>query len=96
MDRLTGRNIDGIAYTKIPLNPSRIEIGACYTGFVADRLSEYEDIGTPAELRELKAENERLRTALALSGEPIENYETYTSSKFLGNMVTKKEASHDG
>jgi hypothetical protein len=58
MNRLTERTSDGIAYTKIPLNESHLNkrgvIEQCFTGFVADRLAAYEDIGlSPEEITDM-------------------------------------------
>ena len=49
MDRLTKRAKNGLAYIDIPLNQSSVldaneNIVECYTGFIADRLAEYEDL----------------------------------------------------
>ena len=54
-ERLTRRTESGIAYTKIPANPSNmIDVGECYTGRIVDRLASYEDSGlSPQEVREL-------------------------------------------
>jgi len=57
-ERLTERTSDGIAYTKIPLNESHLNkrgvIEQCFTGFVADRLAAYEDIGlSPEEITDM-------------------------------------------
>lgn len=49
MDRLSQRNSKSIAYTRIPLNESWLEIGACYTGKIADRIAAYEDTGLEPE-----------------------------------------------
>ena len=50
MERLTERNRDGIAFSRIPLNASRLlDVEYCYTGFIADRLAEYEDTGLMPE-----------------------------------------------
>ena len=60
-ERLTNRTEGGIAYTKIPANPSNIiDVGECYTGRIIDRLAAYEDSGlSPQEVRELtKAKQE--------------------------------------
>ena len=56
IERLTNRTEGGIAYTKIPANPSNmIDVGECYTGRVIDRLAAYEDTGlTPERIRELQ------------------------------------------
>ena len=53
MQRISNRSTDrmtaGLAYTKIPLNESYVlleegeDAEQCFTGFVADRLAEYED-----------------------------------------------------
>lgn len=43
MDRLSQRTVEGIAFTKIPLNESCIDGQPCFTGFIADRIAEYED-----------------------------------------------------
>lgn len=49
MDRLTKRAKNGLAYLEIPLNQSSVidkdgYIVGCCTGFIADRLAEYEDL----------------------------------------------------
>ena len=50
MERLTERNRNGIAFSRIPLNASRLlDVEYCYTGFIADRLAEYEDTGLMPE-----------------------------------------------
>jgi len=51
-ERLTNRTEGGIAYTKIPANPSNIiDVGECYTGRVVDRIAAYEDTGlTPGQI----------------------------------------------
>ena len=51
-ERLTRRTESGIAYTKIPANPSdMIDVGECYTGRVVDRIAAYEDTGlTPGQI----------------------------------------------
>ncbi len=56
IERLTNRNESGIAYAKIPTNPSNmIDVGECYTGRIIDRLTAYEDSGlSPEEVQELK------------------------------------------
>jgi hypothetical protein len=55
-ERLTNRTEGGIAYTKIPANPSNIiDVGECYTGRIIDRLAAYEDSGlSPEEVQKLK------------------------------------------
>jgi hypothetical protein len=55
-ERLTRRTESGIAYTKIPANPSNmIDVGECDTGRIIDRLAAYEDSGlSPEEVQELK------------------------------------------
>jgi hypothetical protein len=55
-ERLTNRTEGGIAYTKIPANPSNmIDVGECYTGRVVDRIAAYEDSGlSPDEVVEIK------------------------------------------
>ena len=68
MNRLSGRNKYGMAYTKIPLNKSYIECETdkpeiCYTGFIADRLAAYED--THLDPNEIKALVERESAAVA-------------------------------
>jgi len=57
-ERLTNRNESGIAYAKIPTNPSNmIDVGECYTGRIIDRLAAYEDTGlTPERIRAYVAE----------------------------------------
>ena len=57
-ERLTNRNESGIAYAKIPTNPSNmIDVGECYTGRIIDRLAAYEDTGlTPERIRTYVAE----------------------------------------
>ena len=52
VERLTNRTEGGIAYTKIPANPSNIiDVGECYTGRVVDRIAAYEDTGlTPGQI----------------------------------------------
>ena len=54
-ERLTNRNESGIAYAKIPTNPSNmIDVGECYTGRIIDHLAAYEDSGlSPDEVQEL-------------------------------------------
>ena len=54
-ERLTNRNESGIAYAKIPTNPSNmIDVGECYTGRIIDHLAAYEDSGlSPEEVQEL-------------------------------------------
>lgn len=54
-ERLTNRNESGIAYAKIPTNPSNmVDVGECYTGRIIDRLAQYEDIGlTPDEITDM-------------------------------------------
>lgn len=61
MERLTERNREGIAFLRIPLNESRLlDVEYCYTGFVADRLAEYEDIGlSPEEVDILETQLEQ-------------------------------------
>ena len=54
MNRLSGKNKYGFAYTKIPLNKSYTECETdkpeiCYTGFIADRLDAYEKTGLAPE-----------------------------------------------
>ena len=59
IERLTARNKTGVAYSKIPLNESYIpldngKVGYCYTGFVADRLTGYEETGlNPEEIMDI-------------------------------------------
>jgi hypothetical protein len=55
IERLTNRNESGIAYAKIPTNPSNmIDVRECYTGRIIDRLAAYEDSGlSPDEVQEL-------------------------------------------
>jgi|GEM_PF-1984101 len=54
-ERLTNRTEGGIAYTKIPANPSNmIDVGECYTGRIIDRIAAYEDSElSPEEVTEL-------------------------------------------
>ena len=55
-ERMTRRTEGGIAYTKIPANPSNmVDVGECYTGRIIDRLAAYEDTRlTPERIRELQ------------------------------------------
>lgn len=53
MDRLTKRTKYGMAYTVIPLNESHIGF-QCFTGFIADRLADYEDLGTLEEIKQAR------------------------------------------
>ena len=54
-ERMTRRTESGIAYTKIPANPSNmVDVGECYTGRIVDRLAGYEDSGlSPEQVQEL-------------------------------------------
>ncbi len=65
IERLTNRNESGIAYAKIPTNPSNmVDVGECYTGRIIDCLAAYEDSGlTPEQVQELakaKADGRRV------------------------------------
>jgi hypothetical protein len=55
-ERMTNRTEGGIAYTKIPANPSNmVDVGECYTGRIIDRIAAYEDSGlSPEEVQKLK------------------------------------------
>lgn len=81
MDRLTYYDEDGYAVLKRNSIKGRAEAIA--------RLAEYEDIGTPAELRALKAENERLEGAVKewIDGKCI-------SQKYL-TMIGKLQAENE-
>ena len=51
MERLTQRHENGTPYTITPLNTSDLGF-QCFTGFVAERLAEYEDLKmTASEIR---------------------------------------------
>ena len=65
VERLTNRTEGGIAYTKIPANPSNIiDVGECYTGRVVDRIAAYEDTGlTPEQIEAQQQEIELLKIA---------------------------------
>ncbi len=71
MDRLTKRAKDGLAYSDIPLNQSSVldvneNIVECYTGFIADRLADYEDTGLePERIRNLIKEYNKYSTLSA-------------------------------
>jgi hypothetical protein len=55
-ERLTNRNEDRIAYTKIPANQSNMfDAGECYTGRIVDRIAAYEDTGlSPEEIKQVQ------------------------------------------
>ena len=78
IERLTNRTDGGIAYTKIPTNPSyMIDVGECYTGRIIDHLAAYDDSGlSPQEVQELtKAKQEgRLIVLPCKIGEKVYRY----------------------
>lgn len=74
IERLTHRSKYGIAYAKIPTNPSNmVDVGECYTGRIIDRLAGYEDTGlTPEQIKALQQENEQLQAQAARMWEALE------------------------
>ena len=76
-ERMTNRTEGGIAYTKIPANPSNmIDVGECYTGRVVDRIAAYEDSGlSPEDIETLQRENKQLKAVLKQARAVLEEIE---------------------
>jgi len=98
-ERLTRRTESGIAYTKIPANPSNmIDVGECYTGRIIDHLAAYEDSGlSPEDILGLKDYGiryteleKRYREALKEADgleQKLDQYNELTKAKADGRLV---------